>query len=163
MNRDRYPHMHGVCSRRVGMVKLPPKPQRFEKNDLFKFRRGFAAKVPAEMAKERFGLEPKENIVWLSPDGKSLLTDKQANLNNARRRSSLNIADAWKDLKAFKPEKASELGWNGFQRLMRGIKGSRVAVLQKLETVGVDVKTLEELAQASEGPPGDNTGWGDSG
>jgi DNA polymerase I-like protein with 3'-5' exonuclease and polymerase domains len=144
--------------------RLPPTPKKFEQNDLYKFKRGFASKVPAEMARTRFNLNPgKEDIVWLSPDGKSIMSDRQANLHNSRRRSALNTSDAWRDLKKIEPEKAKEIGWNNFQKLLRNIKGSRVQVLKRLEKVGIDIDTIDELARASDGEIGDNTGWGDSG
>ena len=155
----RYPIPPAMSGRR-----LPPTPKKFEQNDLYKFKRGFASKVPAEMARTRFNLNPgKEDIVWLSPDGKSIMSDRQANLHNSRRRSALNTSDAWRDLKKIEPEKAKEIGWNNFQKLLRNIKGSRVQVLKRLEKVGIDIDTIDELARASDGEIGDNTGWGDSG
>lgn len=144
--------------------KNPPKTETFERNKLYEFHRGFAFKVDANQARTRYGLDPgKEKIVWLAPDGKSLLPTSRAVLNNARRRSALNLADSWNDFKAVDPQASKELGWNGFQRTMRGTKGSRVTILQKLEKLGLSFESVEQLAVAADGEFGDNNGWGDSG
>lgn len=142
---------------------LPPKTDVFERNDSYKLHRGFAFKVPAEKA-IRNGLNPgKEKVVWLSPDGKEILDEKRATLNNARRRAALNLSDSWNDYKAVDPEGAKELGWNAFQKQMRGTKGSRIGVLQKFEGLGIDVESLDMLMVAADGEKAENNGWGDSG
>lgn len=144
--------------------RLPPKPLKFEANRLYEFKRGFASKVPGEVVKRKFDLDPKgQPLVWLAPDGLSLLSEKDAMRHNSRRRAALNSTDAWADLKELAPEKAKELGWNGFQKLVKGIRGSRVKVLERLQRIGIDVQTIDELAKASEGQAGENNGWGDSG
>jgi hypothetical protein len=146
------------------MVKLPPKTDVFEKNELFNFKRGFASKIPAQIAKDKYGLNPEDKkIVWLSPDGKSILDDEKAIRNNARRRSALTLSDSWKDLKSLDAGKAKEIGWNGFQKLLRNIQGSRIEVLKRLEKIGVMVDTLTKLSEKSQGEAGENNGWGDSG
>jgi hypothetical protein len=143
--------------------KLPPRTEVFEKNDSYKLHRGFAFKVGAEKAQE-LGLNPGEaSIVWVAPDTKSILTDKAANLNNARRRSSGNVKDSWRDLKSISPEKAKDLGWNGYQRLVRGARGSKIDILNKLKTIGLDIESVDQLHQAADGEFGENNGWGDSG
>ncbi len=153
-------------SKRTGKAKgsPPPKTDTFERNKLYVFHRGFAFKVDARQARERYGLNPgKEKVIWLSPDGKSILPESRAVLNNARRRSALNLSDSWNDLKVVDATQAKELGWNGFQKLMRGTKGSRVGILQKLESLGLSFDSVEQLAVAADGEFGDNNGWGDSG
>lgn len=145
------------------MTPQPPKPLTFEKNELFEFSRGFARKIPRQVAEERFGLEASDDLVWLSPDGQSILSFQQAQTNNARRRSSLTMSDAWRDLKAVSPDVAQELGWNGFQRLNRGAQGSRVEILRRLGRVGIEFESLDQLQQAADGEPAENNGWGDSG
>lgn len=153
-------------------AKLPPKTLTFEKNESYQFSRGFARKVDRRQAQERFGLTVKDsdlspgktgiNVVWLSPDGKRILSDHEAKLNNARRRSSLNIADSWNDLKTVDLVKAKNLGWNGFQRLMRATKGSKVEALKRFNTIGLDLESTAQLAVAADGETGENNGWGDS-
>lgn len=143
-------------------AKAPPKTDVFERNKLFEFHRGFAFKVGKEKAKE-MGLETNQKVVWVSPDGKSILPEHRAVLNNARRRSALNLSDSWNDFKSVDPTGAKELGWNGFQKTMRGTKGSRVGVLQKFQGIGIDFESVEQLKVAADGQSGDNNGWGDSG
>lgn len=109
------------------------------------------------------GLETNQKVVWVSPDGKSILPEHRAVLNNARRRSALNLSDSWNDFKSVDPTGAKELGWNGFQKTMRGTKGSRVGVLQKFQGIGIDFESVEQLKVAADGQSGDNNGWGDSG
>lgn len=141
----------------------PPKTDVFERNKTYEFHRGFAFKVDKIFAKVRFGLEAEQKVVWIAPDGKSILSDSKAVLNNARRRSALNLADSWNDFKAVAPEEAKQTGWNGFQKLMKGTKGSRVSILKKFEKVGLSFDSVEQLAVAADGEFGDNNGWGDSG
>src|SRR5690348_13187649 len=122
------------------LTKGPPKSPKYQKNKHYEFHRGFAIKVPVQVAEsKRFKLKVKDsdispgktghNLVWLSPDGKRILRNEDAIRQNARRRSALTLSDAWRDFKAADPSKAKEVGWNRFQKAMRGIQGSRVASL----------------------------------
>lgn len=141
----------------------PPPTEVFERNKTYALHRGFAFKMAAKQAKEKFGLDAKEKVVWIAPDGKSILPDSRAVLNNARRRSSLNLSDSWNDLKAADPNTAKNLGWNGYQKLMKQVKGSRVSILQRLQKIGLDMESEAQLIKAADGEFGDNNGWGDSG
>ena len=134
---------------------------------MYKFKRGFASKIPSFLAESKYGLKPleaKKGLVWLAPDGKSLLTNTQAVRNNARRRAALNLGDSWADFKAVQPEQAKLLGWNGFQKQMRGTKGSKISTLQRFQfKFGLDFDTVGALKVAADGDKGENNGWGDSG
>jgi hypothetical protein len=144
------------------------------KNQLYKFKNGFAFKVPVSVAQDRYKLKPKSdqispgatgnNLVWISPDGKHVLSNRKALENNNRRRAARTLSDSWADFKAADPEGAKKIGWNGFQKGMRGIKGSRIEALRRFKTqFDADFETYAALEVAADGDTGERNGWGDSG
>lgn len=146
-------------------------------SDWLKEHNKFAAKVSVDMAESKFKLKlpskefispskTGQNRVWISPDGKRILKDSEAQEINQRRRSALTISDAWRDFKRVAPEDAKLLGWNKFQGKMRGLKGSRQDALTVFGAeFGLSFESYSALIAAADGTvtEGQRNGWGDSG
>ncbi len=152
-----------------------PSTHSFQKNKLYDQHRGFAFKETVDRAASKHKLKLKDpslispgktghNLVWVSPDGKRILSDKQAQVVNRRRRAANTLSDAWGDFKAVDPQGAKRVGWNTFQKSMRGIAGSKIESLHRFQSeFGLDVQTYGALVNAADGDSGERNGWGDSG
>lgn len=163
---------------RHGEPTKPPKRSLSQRqSDWQKNHNKFAAKVSVHEAETKFKLKlpnnefvspskTGQNRVWLSPDGKRIIKDSEAQEINQRRRSALTIRDAWRDYKRVAPEDAKLLGWNQFQGKMRGLKGSRQDALTIFaQAFGLSFESYSALIAAADGTvtEGQRNGWGDSG